>query len=305
MKSITQLGQLAKSENRALAHMSDAEAGRWIRHQNPGKFDDYTDDDTLMKVNQLMDMYQTDTGIFSNWWKRLKAESGQKLLTVVGQNQLQVLQQASTLAAAVEAGQRKQIELEMFLAQHQYQLFKLKVDMELTQNALEEGLTLQNHQQQKMDRHNFGIMKDTKLLDHDLAIDVRTLEHEFDIVKLKLSSKLEIKRMKQELKNNIKTLEAMSRLKISESKEVGSTELNFRLEEWAEKVRLAIIAKDTKMGDNQKRVMVQGLIDECYRQIEDIRTNVIYLPETKTRMIEDREDMIAFFKGTTRELLLR
>jgi hypothetical protein len=88
--------------------------------------------------------------------------------------------------------------------------------------------------------------------------------------------------------------EELSRIRITEFKEREAIQLNNELKRMQEQVRLALIAK--ALSSHQRLMLVQELLDGLYRQIEDLDHSGLK-PETRKRMIEDREAIIRIFKA--------
>ncbi len=213
-----------------------------------------------------------------------------------------MLKQAAILEEAVREGRKKMVEFEMFLAQHHFALFQMKAQASLIEQALAEGYTVENHQQVKLDTHRQDLKERNRKDKTEWQMIRENNETRNQILLEDNRTQNQMLLQDNDYKNR-KSLEThLSLLKISEAKEIGAIELNHSLQEQQEKLRLAILAKN--LTGYQQRMMVQELLDQCYQQIEDIRFNPNLLPETKTRMIEDREEIIRFFKGKAYQMLL-
>lgn len=92
----------------------------------------------------------------------------------------------------------------------------------------------------------------------------------------------------------LKVAQKQSDIKVSEHQQFGKIDLDNKLLEMQEEVRLAIIAK--YLSNEQIISAIQEQIDNAYKQIHDINTKSHLSPELKRRMIEDREEIIAAFK---------
>lgn len=316
MKTIKQLGALVKRQNPEYADMTDEQVGIAVKRKHPEDYADFVDESTLAKVGELMDFYNPSIGRLTSWWRQGKAESRVALLRVISEEQQLVIQQGALLAEQVHQGKVRAVQFEEFLARHQMALFQMMAQASLIEKALAEGYTVENHQRVKLEDHSHELGKDIKQLDHEFSTDDKKLDAKLRIKEadnttdnqlLLNNNQLEnaLKYQDNDYKNQIEMASHLSTLKIQEAKDIGSIELQHRMQEWAEKVRLAMIAKDPVMAEMQKRVMVQELIDRCYEQIGEIQMNTKLLPDIQQRMINDREEMISFFKGKDRELLLR
>lgn len=303
MRRIKELGAVIKKKYPGkYDDVADERLGIVMKQEYPADYSDFFDDETFNKVSQLVEYYKPSRGRLSSWWQRGKAESRVKLLRVLNEEQSLVLQQAAMLEEAVREGRLKMVEFEMFLAQHHFTLFQMKAQASLIEQALAEGYTVENYQQVKLDNHR-----------QELKERNRQDKNEWKMIRENNRTKnqilLEDNRTRNEMLlqdndyKNRKSLEThLSNLKIREAQEIGAIELNHSLQEQQEKLRLAILAKN--LSGYQQRVMVQELLDQCYQQIEDIQFNTKLLPETKMRMIEDREEIIRFFKAKSFEMLL-
>ena len=93
--------------------------------------------------------------------------------------------------------------------------------------------------------------------------------------------------------------EKLSETKVKEHKQIEQINLDNKLAEIQERVRLAIIAKF--LSNEQIVTEIQTQIDKVYIQIDEANTNLKFSDETKKRMIADREEIITAFKAKRNE----
>jgi len=301
MKKINELGALIKKKNPEYLDLTDEKAGELVKKKFPGSYDDYFDDETFDNVIQLLDFYSPQKGRLTSWWQRGKGESRVKLLQVINEEQSLLLEKGAQIADAVLQGKQKMVAFEMFLAQHHFELFKMKAQAKLIEMALEEGYTVENYQAVKLEwdasqiRHSDITHTTSEAMRYEnnqTGNQIRLQDNQF-YWQEKLAN--------SGTTNEIRLAEALSNIKIRETDAIEGQNLNREITKMQEEVRLAILAKS--MTGYQKRMLVQELLDTIYQQIESIRYANL-LDSTKLRMIQDREEIIIFFKGQAAQLLL-
>ncbi len=326
MEDLNELGALIKKDNPGeYDELDNTDLATRIKAKHPDSYQQYTDTGTLQKVNQIMDSFNLDKGVFGNWLTRRRAESQSKLLDATGRVQMQLLTQASAIADAVIGGQKRELELELFIAQHHYQLAAIQADMILLANATRAGLTVASHQG-KLQAEWTAVMAAERLkleqelrIQYDLSASEIThktmqLQHGFDVAIKKLDHAheeemfdLETRRDRRRLQEEHDHEERMSRLgsgqKIKENRKMGNDDLKRNLKEWENKVRLGNIAKDPAMAKMAKAQDINKNIDNLLIDIDNIiqdkafpGSDVKLLPETKEQMIDHRRMLIEDFK---------
>ncbi len=300
MKDLEELGLILKRDAPgAYDQLSNTELARRVKAKNPDLYQEYTDNDTLQKVRGIMSEFNTGRGIFGNLFRRWKAVSQNNLLEVVGKTQMQLVKQAADLADAVISGKKKEIELEMFLAQHIAALSHMENTMLLADNAAHVGLTLEAHQLQLQSTFNQQLSEKNKRLDAELTADLAKLQNKFTIKGHKIVSEVELAKLALQHQNDKEILETTSRLKIEESRIIGDEELRRKIFEANEAVRLSIMDEDPEMAGLQKQIEIQEMINRQYKIIADVRKSE-FPEDLKLRMIEDAEDLIKAFKQKLR-----
>jgi len=93
---------------------------------------------------------------------------------------------------------------------------------------------------------------------------------------------------------------ALNELEVDKHRDITDITLNAELQKMQEQVRLAIIAKT--LTTMQQVNLIQELLDNTYKQIEDIKRGS-FAKGTKQRMIEDREELIQGFANERKRLL--
>lgn len=99
--------------------------------------------------------------------------------------------------------------------------------------------------------------------------------------------------------NQFKLEEKLSELRVTEHEKKEKINLDNKLTEKQESLRLALIAKH--LSDIQKIALVQEQIDMVYKQIGKIDNEAEFSDRIKQRMIEDREEIIKTLKEERRE----
>ena len=266
MKDLEELGLILKRDAPgAYDQLSNTELARRVKAKNPDLYQEYTDNDTLQKVRGIMSEFNTGRGIFGNLFRRWKAVSQNNLLEVVGKTQMQLVKQAADLADAVISGKKKEIELEMFLAQHIAALSHMENTMLLADNAAHVGLTLEAHQLQLQSTFNQQLSEKNKRLDAELTADLAKLQNKFTIKGHKIVSEVELAKLALQHQNDKEILETTSRLKIEESRIIGDEELRRKIFEANEAVRLSIMDEDPEMAGLQKQIEIQEMINQSSR----------------------------------------
>jgi hypothetical protein len=153
--------------------LSDAEVGRRVKAKYP-EYGDYVDEaltperhlptpvtkalqnfatpvspveySTEENIQRVVDYYNPNRGRLISWWQRGKAESRNKLLTVLNEEQLLVIEQGALLEESYRRKQKSEVEYQVWLAQNASVLHQLLVNERLINNALEKGMTLDGHQ---------------------------------------------------------------------------------------------------------------------------------------------------------------
>lgn len=288
MKTIKDLGIKAKAKHPKYRHLSDLEAGKQVKREFPGCYDEFQDTDMVIQTDKgiakadsafdkslseltggmndlsieprteenlqvLLDYYKPTRGVFTSWWQRRKSEGREKLVSQVSNEYLEVIRQGQLLEQAVREGRKTEIEFRMYVAQNALALTAIKANNYLIVEAQKAGLTMENHQQ------------------------------------IKLESGL----------SNIRVDEAqgMSHVKINEHAQITQIDLDRKISEAEHTVRIGIINKF--LSEHQKISLIQGLIDGCYKQIDEILKSQLSA-EIKGRMIEDRNETIEAFKKDMR-----
>lgn len=99
------------------------------------------------KIQALIEHYNPYRGRLSSWWRWGQGEQRAKLLTVLNQEQLLVIQQGAILEEQVQLQKRNIAEFQMWLAQNAAVLHQLQVNEQLINNALAKGRTLETDQE--------------------------------------------------------------------------------------------------------------------------------------------------------------
>jgi hypothetical protein len=93
-------------------------------------------------------------------------------------------------------------------------------------------------------------------------------------------------------------VDVASYLEVEKKKQFNQADLDSKLAEMREQVRLAIIAKH--LSEMQKVTLVQELIDGINKQMEQIKADRSLSEGTRRRMLDDRREIRTAFKETRR-----
>lgn len=258
MKTTKDLGKLIKRKYPEYSDMTDEEVGLRVRRKYP----EYSDFIHVSRNSQkLLDYYDPKLGRLRSWWRRLKSEGRNKLQAQLTPELASILEQGAMLEDAALNNQRKQAEFQAYIITNEFLFNELHQKFLLLLQATEQGMTVETLQT----IHLQGQQSENYIKEQQAATT-----------------------------DQIRMAQAISEIKLREFSELESTKLNNELRKMNEQVRLALIAK--ALSSHQRVILVQELLDGLYKQIEDIEHTPLK-PETRRRMIEDREEIISHFKG--------
>lgn len=132
---------------------------------------------------------------------------------------------------------------------------------------------------------------------------VREAHHSFSIADY--NAQKELTEKAQEVGHTVETAQqlqlgkGLSEIKITEHERIEKTNLDNKLYEMQERVRLAIIAKH--LSGIQIIRLVQEQMDDINKQIDEIERNQALSDKLKQRMIADREELIVTLKKDRNE----
>jgi hypothetical protein len=287
-----ELGKSAKkSYPNIYGHLSDYEAGQKAYEDFPGEFnvdmslairgnssmskiteiDSFSDQRLQVELfgdshledglNELQQYYYPHRGAITAWWQKRKSKARLELQRVLNEEQLAVLEAIERKRALVINGQMELNNYNLFIANNRFVLGQLQVKEALIIQALKAGYSLEAYEDKQRQDNALARAKEAKR--HETNEQIR-LEGE------------------------------LSKIRLHEFKEKEAIALKNKLDEWNEKLRLAIISK--MMTNHQKRELVQELLDNIYKQIDDIRNGKLS-EETKQHMIEDRQSTIEAYRN--------
>jgi hypothetical protein len=221
MRTIEDIGREIKAKHPGkYDHLSDAEVGRRMFDKYPERYPDVSESlerfspqalipsvKALTKgfelpehgvsyaidrdIQIIVDHYHPNHGRLSAWWQRGKAESRSRLLSVLNDEQLQVIEQGAILEDAIIRKKKKLADYQMWVIQNAVTLRQIFVNEHLIDNALREGLTVEAHQ----------------------PIVVRRLTDDLEITKHERLVQIELERRWKEI---VQDLDAADLLEISE-----------------------------------------------------------------------------------------
>ncbi len=161
MKTIEDLGRRVKAYPR-YQHLSDAEAGRQAQIDFPGKYDDFGTTtialpnleiqipNQTVSLDHLYKLYKPNRGTFTSWWHNRKAPARLALLETASTEMRAVLDQWEIQAQHLRAKQIGEVDFKMFLARNAQELLQINAEAQLLEQALEDGLTIENSQTLKV-----------------------------------------------------------------------------------------------------------------------------------------------------------
>lgn len=206
MKTIEEIGRETKAKHAdKYDHLSDAEVGRKMKAKYPERYPDETleavsytstleplvpqirdlvGDYTLPEqqvkyytqqdIQIIVDHYHPNLGRLSSWWRRGQAESRNLLLSVLNEEQLQVIRQGAILEEAIIAKKKSMAEYQIWVTQNAATLQHILVNEQLINNALRVGLTVENHQHILV----AGQLSEVKITEAKGMSEVAITEHE-------------------------------------------------------------------------------------------------------------------------------
>lgn len=122
----------------------------------------------------LIRHYHPSHGMFGAWLKRAHGEQRVKLLKVLNEEEMLLIQRAAMLEEAVMKRQKSEVEFERFVVENAAQLFQLRANEELIRQALNEGLTLHGSQTLRVE----GRLSDLRLNEEKAKAQLRLDEEQ-------------------------------------------------------------------------------------------------------------------------------
>lgn len=234
MKTVKQLGALVKKDHPEYLDLADEEAGRAVKLQYPGQYDDFVD--ISDKALSVLTHYDPKIGRLRSWWRALKSEGRNKLQAQLTPELLSIIGQGVTLEDAALNSKRKQAEFEAFLIQNQYLLFELQQKANLLEQATVRGMTVPDWSE-----HNKLELKAERISRRDEEKIRLRIQEEEAISRIRLAEEqqrrtidLEVRRMEyQQDQDNVDKIESAQ----SEFEERERQRLNKMYEEREELLR--------------------------------------------------------------------
>lgn len=124
-------------------------------------------------VQALIDYYSPSRGQLSSWWQRIKSEGRNKLLMVLNEEQIRVIEQGAILENSILQGRKNQSDLQVFIAQNAATLYQIKADANLIDQALAKGRTVATDQE----IIRAGGLSQVKVDEEGALSDIRVREH--------------------------------------------------------------------------------------------------------------------------------
>jgi hypothetical protein len=228
MKTVIDLGrEIKKKYPGKYDDMSDVELGRAIKAKYP-QYSDYEDVAIgewqhpsvpavpVQRANlleQVKHHYNPRNGRFTAWWKRGKADQRNKLLQVLNEEQVKVIERATILEEQILAGRKRMVEFEAFVTRYASELVQIRANEELILQALARGLSVEHHQTLRVESEMSSLrvgeaqaLSEVKVREHhrlkdiDLQARWKEIQQDSDAADLaQLGDYLVIKKLHQEL----------------------------------------------------------------------------------------------------------
>jgi hypothetical protein len=281
--------------------------------------------------------YETGWAIFNRFrTKRAVAKAELFAARKILANELVALEQAKRSAIIAERetyiAQRESQEadneferqLELKLAVHSLDMALKEADKFLLEEATKRGMRVENFQallvyegsekirvaselELEKGRSNIRIREEDeasrrRIQEEDVAADRRIREEDEAARRRIYESGVEFTRrlLEADRASERKVFEyhITTQTDINKHKQLSQIDLDNKIAEMRESVRLGIIAEH--LSEMQKVILIQELMDEVNKQIGVIELDNSLPPRVKQRMIEDREEIITTFKEARR-----
>jgi hypothetical protein len=289
MKTIKELGQLIKKKYPGqYSDLTDEEVGRRIKKKYAPSYDDYQDAPdprqqlVINQAKQLQEFFDPDSGRLRSWLKTWKLQGHQQTLSFITPSMVAVIEQGAMLEDAAVNSDKKYVEFLSWIVHNSFVLYELKQKAHLLEQATRQGLSVAG-------------LETKRLAQNESRLRVRESQNASSLkIQEEAAATTQQLRVKLfDVQAQLDLEQALSHIRLSEFKEKETITLNNKITEMNERLRLALIAKT--LTTHQKIILVQGLLDGIYEQIEEIHRSK-FSPETKRRMVEDREAIVTFFK---------
>ncbi len=151
-------------------------------------------------IQTLINDFDPQRGRFWSWWLRGKAESRNKLLTAMNDQQRALIEQGAMLARHVNESQMAYAQTRSFVVKHAIELFELRQRMNLVVVAGELGFTLDNHQAVLFEREKDTLEAGREKRRHDLDLEGLRVKTEWEIKKEREVSQIRLKEHEERIR---------------------------------------------------------------------------------------------------------
>jgi hypothetical protein len=227
------------------------------------------------KVRDLVSHYDPRYGMFGAWVRRAHGEQRVKLLQVLNEEQMLLIQRAAMIEKAVIEGQKSQLEFEKFVAENAVQLLQVRVQEELIKDALLRGYTLETDQALKREAGFARIRVDEQRATTQMRLDEEQILSDVRINEEERRSKIKVEEQRKikEIEHTFEVMKAdlareMAKVKMMPDL-VKMNELHRQLSEIHREIEQAErIENITRREAEQQRLQKQA--DYLHRQIDQL-----------------------------------
>lgn len=231
----------------------------------------------------LKDKYSEDLGWLRSWVR--KSKSGSR--TVLGMQLRDELFSQASMEQATGALEVARIDNELTSFRRVIELIRKE---ELDKKAHDTELIQWKNAEVRFNSERHTMERaDNEKLDPGSYMRIREQEE---------TNKLEITQGTEKDRLEVDKTRLLNGLAVEHKKQFAQIELDNKVAEMQEQVRLAIIAKH--LSEHQKAQLVQEQIDGIYKQIDTVWADNKISDTTKRKMIEDRQDLVIAFKEENR-----
>jgi hypothetical protein len=155
-------------------------------------------------IQTLFDYYDPSSGKLSSWWQRGKAESRARLLGVLNQEQLLIIEQGAILEDKVREGQKRESDFLLYVANNAHALSEIRHKESLIDKALAKGRSVETDQKLILEEglSNIRVNEHEAFAKIDVAKDYETRMNQLKgILAVKLFPHARLKEMRGMVKD--------------------------------------------------------------------------------------------------------
>lgn len=231
----------------------------------------YPDRELSKQLREIHEYYQPNKGRFRMWLDEIRSNRRAKHVREMNSEMMALIERGKMLEDQAISSRRKREELNTFIAENQFHLFKLMKYAERITRAVSEGVSVNG-----LEEANLYRMKTND--------DIR-MEQELARIKQNQEDADHSRRLEKE--------EAEHRRDLEKREKIAKIELDNEIQLAQEEIRLAIIADNLTW--QQQMILIQELIDNEYIKIAEVEANPKIPASAKKKIIESRERMIEMF----------